>query len=44
MGCARKKNEQTLKVNISTTTKKIAKPLQIFVTNDVRNTKKQQQQ
>jgi uncharacterized protein (UPF0212 family) len=45
MGCARTKvkNEQTSKTGISTTTKKIAKPLLNFVANDVGNTKKQQQ-
>jgi hypothetical protein len=38
-----KKNEQTSKTGISTTTKKIAKTLLSFVANDVGNTKKQQQ-
>jgi hypothetical protein len=37
-----KKNEQTSKTGISTTTEKIAKPLRGFVANDVGNTKKQQ--
>jgi hypothetical protein len=44
--CVRTKSEKkepNSKVDISTTTTKIAKPLLNFVSNDVGNTKKQQQ-
>jgi uncharacterized protein (UPF0212 family) len=46
IGCVHtksKKMSQILKVDISTTTTKMAKPLLNFVSNDVGNTKKQQQ-